>query len=139
MYKCQESSIFNNDPDSFPADQLPTLIDNFPAEAKESLVEVLDPDTDNRTKLVTAKFLLMLSFDSSVNELVPLASCSLIKNVVVNKRHFKEIKKVDIIEDNVFVEANITFRNILQKIKASGKGDRFIMPRLNLEDLILLH
>ena len=55
------------------------------------------------------------------------------------QRHFKEKKKVDIIEDNIFVEANTTFRNILQKIKAAGKGDTVHYAEVEPEDLIRLN
>ena len=54
------------------------------------------------------------------------------------QRYFKEKNKFDIVEDDRFVEANTTFKNMLIKLKKAGKGDTNHYPEIEPEDLIKL-
>ena len=51
------------------------------------------------------------------------------------RRHFKEVRKIDITNDGFFEEANMCFSNMLKKIKGTNKGQVQHYAEIEPEDL----
>ena len=54
------------------------------------------------------------------------------------RRYFKDNRKIDIINDDFFEEANLCFSNILKKIRTTNKGQVRHYPEIEPEDLLEL-